>query len=97
MLISRNLRHAFKPILIYILKGAVIESTSGDQPSVTVTFERTHLAVKAYAVLNILNLLIMVSPDKSGNYVTMFYSIISRRFSTRTFCIYQRVVISRRS
>jgi hypothetical protein len=55
----------------YILKGAVIESTSGDQPSVTVTFERPHLSVKAYAALNILNLLIMVSPDESGNYVIM--------------------------
>ena len=28
----------------------------------------------------------MTSPDKSGNYGIMFYSIISLRFSTRIIC-----------
>jgi hypothetical protein len=66
---------SFGELVLNILKGAVIESISGDQPSVTVTFERPHVSVKAYAVLNILNLLIMTSSDESGNYGIMLYAI----------------------
>ena len=56
------------------VRGAVIESISGDQPSVTVTFERPHVSVKAYAVLNILNLLIMTSSDESGEFLGLYGS-----------------------
>ena len=74
-----TLQHWWTNVNNYILKGAVIENMSGDQPSVTVTFERPHISVKAYAVLTILNLLIMISPSESGKYCELFNQCIAVR------------------
>lgn len=65
--------------LIFLISGTIIEKTSDEPPTVVTTFYTEGLSVRSSSKLNILNLVILTSPDRQTGTFSWFIRITSAK------------------